>query len=152
MIEIKNEEIVELKHKENFFTIQIGSNVWGVNNPFQYFYKLEGFNKDWIEMPEFDKEARFTNVPPGEYFFSVKVEDKQGNKFSNAATCVVSITPPFWIRWWFVSLIVFFIISLIAFIWWTRMKRIRLSLFNSELNQKLLNTGFAEDKKEVLHV
>ena len=135
---IKNEELIKLNHKENFFTIQIGSNDWGANNSFQYFYKLEGFNKDWIEMPTFDKEARFTNVPPGEYYFIIKIEDKHGNSFSNAASCIISITPPFWTRWWFISLIILFILSFIFFIWWTRIKRIRLSLFNSELNQKLL--------------
>ncbi len=135
---LENEEVVELNYKENFFTIRIGSDIWGANDPFKYFYKLEGFNKDWIEISSLDHEARFTNVPPGEYYFSVKVEDKQGNKISNAASCIISITPPFWIRWWFVSLIGFLILSLVTFIWWTRMKRIRLSLFNSELNQKLL--------------
>ncbi len=135
---LENKELVELNYKENFFTIQIGSNVWGRNNPFKLFYKLEGFNKDWIEIPSSDREARFTNVQPGEYYFKVKVEDKQGNKLSNAASCVISITPPLWVRWWFVTLIILAILSIISIFWWSRLKSMQLSLFNSELNQKLL--------------
>lgn len=135
---IKKNDTIVLNHKENFFTIKIGSNVWGKNNPFKLFYKLEGFNKDWLEMPLFDNKATFTNVPSGKYNFRVKAEDKQGNKYTNIVSCNISIIPPFWVRWWFISLIILSFLSFIYFIWWSHIKEMRLSLFNSELNQKLL--------------
>lgn len=135
---LENHKVVRLNYKENFFTIRIGSNVWGEGNPFRFYYKLENFNKGWVEMSAFEREAHFTNVPPGEYLFRVKVEDRQGNKYVDVATCMVYINPPYWLRWWFVSLVSLAFLSVLVNIWWFRTKSYRLLLFNSELNQKLL--------------
>ncbi len=135
---IKDEEIIKLKHNENFFTIQIGSDIWDTDDTFQFFYKLEGFNKEWITLPPSEREAHFTNVPPGNYIFRVKVEDNMGNRYTNLAECNLSIIPPFWNRWWFFTLLLVLLFSLSYYFWMSRMKSLRLSLFNSELNQKLL--------------
>ncbi len=135
---LENKDTIRLRHKENFFTFRIGSNVWGSDNTFRFFYKLEGFNKEWVALPSSEREAHFTNVPPGHYVFRVKLEDKQGNKYENLAECSLSIIPPFWNRWWFFALLVLLLFSLSYYFWWSRMKSLRLSLFNSELNQKLL--------------
>jgi len=131
-------DTIELNHNENFFTINIGANVWGKEDTYKFSYKLEGFNKDWISISGNSKQAIFTNVPPGEYYFNVHVEDKQGNINTNAASCIIIVNSPFWIRWWFIVILILSALSLISFVLWMRMKSIRLSLFNSELNQKLL--------------
>ncbi len=136
--DIENKDTIKLSHKENFFTIRIGSDVWSSDQTFRFFYKLEGFNKEWVALPSSEREAHFTNVPPGDYIFRVKIEDKLGNKYNNIAECNLSIIPPFWNRWWFFVLLVFVLFSLSYYFWWSRMKSLRLSLFNSELNQKLL--------------
>ncbi len=129
---------VTLTYKENFFRIHIGTNVWGKNSPFRYYYKLNGFNKDWVETGASDLEARFTNVPPGRYDFLVKAEDDQGNKYNNLANCSVIITPPFWQKGWFIFLVFLTVALLLWYFWWSRTKNLRLSVFNMELNQKLL--------------
>jgi streptogramin lyase len=135
---IEKEGEIRLKNTENFFTIQIGSDAWGSDKQYLFFYKLEGFNKDWVLLPHTVREAHFTNVPPGHYVFRVKLEDKSGNKYTNVAECRLSIIPPYWRRGWFIALLVILLFGLSYYFWWTRMKRLRLSLFNSELNQKLL--------------
>ncbi len=135
---LENQKNVSLKNKENFFTIQIGSNVWGTDDLFQYFYKLDGFDKNWIPLSPANREAHFTNVPPGDYSFRIKVEDKQGNRYPDVAECAISIIPPFWIRWWFIALTSLLVFSIILFLSRMRFKSVKLALLNSELDQKLL--------------
>lgn len=131
-------EKVTLNHNENFFTISVGSNSWGEKQGFRYLYKLEGFNPEWIEMPAEERLARFTNVRPGAYDFRVMVTEENGKEVSQATYATITVLPPFWKTWWFILLAVVLIFSLIAVIWWNRIKSLRLSLSNVELNQKLL--------------
>ena len=128
---------ISLNHKENFFTIQVASNEWGKNKKFRYFYKLEGFNKNWIPLPT-ESKANFTNVPAGTYSFRIKIEDKQGNKYPNVSACDIEITPPFWMTWWFVLLIILTISLGLYTAIRTRINTVRMALQNSELDQKLL--------------
>ncbi len=135
---LQNIENIELKHNENFFTISVGSTSWGESKQFRYYYKLEHFNQDWIEMQNNERQARFTNVPPGEYTFHVKITDNQGNVNQNTAFASITIIPPIYRTWWFITLAVLLGISVVLFIWWNRLRSFRLSLSNIELNQKLL--------------
>ncbi len=129
---------VELEHNENFFSIQVGANIWGHEDPFSYYYILEGFNKDWIKLSKSDRLAQFTNVPPGEYVFKVKVAADQGWEYEEPLELDVCIVAPYWMRWWFIAFVVFVIVSVIVIIILYRVRSIKLSLSNSELNQKLL--------------
>ncbi len=133
-----NVSFVELNYDENFFSIVLGSDTWGDDDPFSYYYKLDAFSKEWTEISKTDRVARFTNVPPGNYSFKIRVEDQNGNIYDDAAYCKIRIIPPFWERWWFVLLALFTGLTVIALIWWNRMRRLQLSLSNMELNQKLL--------------
>jgi len=128
---------IHLNYKENFFTIQVASNEWGKNKKFLYFYKLEGFNKNWISLPT-ESNAHFTNVPAGTYSFRIKIEDKQGNKYPNVAACNIEIAPPFWMTWWFVLLMILTISMGLYIAIRARINTVNLALQNSELDQKLL--------------
>ncbi len=135
---LQNIRNIELRHNENFFTISIGSNSWGEDKRFRYFYKLDKFNQDWIEMQNNERLARFTNVPPGDYAFQIKIADNQGNEYKNEAIAKITIIPPVYRTWWFITAIAVIALSLASYIWWNRFKSLRLSLSNAELNQKLL--------------
>jgi len=134
---IMTRDSILLNHKENFFTIQVASNEWGRHKRFQYFYKLEGFDKNWKLLPT-EFEATFTNVPAGTYSFRIKIEDKQGNKYPDVAGCNIIIEPPFWMNWWFILTIILIVGLGLFFAIRTRINTVSLALQNSELDQKLL--------------
>ncbi len=135
---IEKDNNIRLKHNENFFTIQIGSNVWGETDYYTYYYKLEGFTKDWVQLQPRHREVHFTNVPPGNYHFRVKVEDKQGNVYPDIAGCDIAIIPPIWKQSWFLILVSLFFLSGLFFLIRVRFRTMQMALSNSELNQKLL--------------
>ncbi len=67
-------------------------------------YMLAGFNNEWITAHENNRVATFTNIPPGEYEFKVKVSNRFGKWNENYSSLMIEITPPFWKTWWAYSI------------------------------------------------
>jgi signal transduction histidine kinase/ligand-binding sensor domain-containing protein/CheY-like chemotaxis protein len=66
----------------------------------EFRYKLEGFDKDWID-PGGRRTAYYTNLPPGNYTFHVKAANSDG-VWNEAGTSVqFSLPPYFYETWWF---------------------------------------------------
>ncbi len=88
-------EHVDLKHKENVFTIEFASLDFGGNTHDKYAYKLEGFNTDWFYTYGNERKVTYTNLNPGHYIFKVKVLDRDGS-WSPVRSLQINIEPPFW--------------------------------------------------------
>ena len=65
----------------------------------QYKYKLEGFDKDWINAGT-QRNAVYTNLDAGEYTFRVKACNLDGVWNEEGASLKIIIPPPFWATWW----------------------------------------------------
>jgi signal transduction histidine kinase/DNA-binding response OmpR family regulator/ligand-binding sensor domain-containing protein len=89
---------IRLNHRQNFINIQF-SGLNYINPEKTYFrYQLSGVDKQWREeMPgQHFGEAIYTNLPPGEYKFSV-MASFDGHHWPVAAReLVISIQPPLW--------------------------------------------------------
>jgi len=69
-------------------------------NALKYQYWLEGLEEEW-EPVTTASFATFGNLPFDSFVFHVRVQNKEG-VWSDEATYAFTITPPFWLRWWFV--------------------------------------------------
>ena len=58
------------------------------------FYKLEGFNQDWLESEL--GTATFTNLDPGNYEFKVRGISADGLQNEKDTSIKINITPPWW--------------------------------------------------------
>src|SRR4029077_20747626 len=66
-------------------------------------YKLEGFDREWVEAGG-RRTAYYTNLPPGRYVFRVKAANSDGI-WNEAGTSIgFSITPYVYETWWFYPL------------------------------------------------
>jgi len=73
----------------------------------QYAYKMEGFDKEWIQAGT-RRYASYTHLDPGEYVFRVKGSNDDGVWNEAGAFVRLVVVPPFWMTWWFrVSAILF---------------------------------------------
>ncbi len=70
----------------------------------RYRYRLEGFDKEWVEAGA-RREAFYTNVPPGRYRFRVLSSNNDGVWSTEAATFAVRIRPTLFQTWWFYGLV-----------------------------------------------
>jgi signal transduction histidine kinase/ligand-binding sensor domain-containing protein len=89
-----------LAHTNNNFTFEFAAlNFVGAKKN-RYRYKLEGFDKDWVEAGA-RREAIYTNVEPGEYRFHVQTSLAGGGWSDDEATLALVVTPPWWGTWYF---------------------------------------------------
>ena len=69
-----------------------------------YKYKLDPYEKGWIETNATNPLARYTNISPGKYTFRVIGSNNDGVWNEKGATLMITITPPWWQTWWAYSL------------------------------------------------
>jgi len=88
-------ESIDLKYRENVFSIEFASLDFSHSNRDKYAYKLEGFNSDWLYADGTQRRVTYTNLDPGHYTFKVKIMDANG-VWSAEKSLKINIAPPFW--------------------------------------------------------
>ncbi len=69
----------------------------------RYRCKLEGFDRDWIDVGA-RRAAYYTSLPAGSYRFRVIAENNDGVWNKIGADVSFSVLPAFYLRWWFYAL------------------------------------------------
>jgi signal transduction histidine kinase/DNA-binding response OmpR family regulator/streptogramin lyase len=88
-------ESINLKYKENVFSVEFASLDFAHGARDKYAYMLEGFNSDWLYANGNQRRATYTNLGPGKYTFKVKVLGRDG-LWSDVKKLRINIEPPFW--------------------------------------------------------
>ncbi|MES2332724.1 MAG: two-component regulator propeller domain-containing protein [Bacteroidota bacterium] len=106
---------IKLSYKNSTFSFGFAALNYTALENNQYAYKLEGWDKDWNYVGN-ERKASFTNLSPNTYVFRVKASNNDGVWNEEGPSVVITITPPFWITWWFRLLVLLIIASgIIAF-------------------------------------
>jgi signal transduction histidine kinase/ligand-binding sensor domain-containing protein/DNA-binding response OmpR family regulator len=92
---ISKVQSIDLKYKENNFSIEFASLDFTQSTRKKYVYMLEGFNSDWLYANDNQRRVTYTNLDPGHYTFKVKVLNNNG-EWSEEKTLRINIAPPFW--------------------------------------------------------
>jgi signal transduction histidine kinase/ligand-binding sensor domain-containing protein/CheY-like chemotaxis protein len=92
---ISQVQSIDLKYKENVFSIEFTSLDFAHGAGEKYAYMMEGFNADWLYADGNQRRATYTNLGPGHYTFKVKALSRDG-LWSDVKTLQVNIEPPFW--------------------------------------------------------
>jgi signal transduction histidine kinase/ligand-binding sensor domain-containing protein/CheY-like chemotaxis protein/AraC-like DNA-binding protein len=90
---------LKLNYDDNVFAIEFAALNYFNPDKVKYQYKMQGFDKDWINADNKIRKATYTNLDPGDYTFKVRA----GNNDSwnnNELTLNISISPPFWKTTW----------------------------------------------------
>jgi len=92
----------------------------------QFRHQLEGYESTWSE-PGAGRVASFPKLPPGQYRFRVAAANEDGVWNEAGAALTITVLPPFWRTWWFLTLTVLAVLGLVArivhFISTQRLKR-----------------------------
>lgn len=104
-----------LKYNQNVITLQFAALDFVQSEGSLYSYYLEGFDKDWSQ-PDYQRTATYTNLNPGDYIFRVRRAQAGNNESDNELTMNITILPPFWMTWWFRTLMVLVISGLLYFL------------------------------------
>jgi ligand-binding sensor domain-containing protein/two-component sensor histidine kinase len=94
------QEAIRLSHGQNFFSFEFSLLKTNPEQEIPYAYKLEGFDKDWMNLKKL-QPVSYTNVPPGRYVFKVKADSRNGEWLHFSPDVPIIISPPFWKTGWF---------------------------------------------------
>jgi PAS domain S-box-containing protein len=141
-MDLSGHEPIQLSHQQDFISFEFAAFDFQAPQKNQYAYKLEGFDKDWIQAGN-RRFATYTNLPGGQYIFRVKASNGDGVWNETGAAIPVFITPPVWQTWWFIGSLILVAGVLVAggFRW-------RLNMVREQ--NILLETQIAERTSELL--
>lgn len=90
---------LEVGYRRNHLTFTYTAIALAYGQHVRFQYRLIGFDNDWLPATE-ARFASYSNLPQGAYTFEVRAADRQGH-WGASAEVEFTITPPFWLRWWF---------------------------------------------------
>ncbi len=94
---------IELSYRQNFISFEFAALDFTNPGKNRYAYKLDGVNKDWIDIGN-RRFISFTNLGAGHYTFHVKGANNDGVWNETGTAVELIIHPPFWRTWWFLAL------------------------------------------------
>jgi signal transduction histidine kinase/ligand-binding sensor domain-containing protein/AraC-like DNA-binding protein len=116
---------VDLKYNENSFSIDFAALNYFNPDKVRYQYKMQGFDKEWINADNKVRKATYTNLDPGDYIFRVRNSDRNGwNK--KQLVLNVHITPPFWKTTWAYMLYVAAMIGALLYVRHEGIRKLRM--------------------------
>ncbi|HEX3397738.1 MAG TPA: two-component regulator propeller domain-containing protein [Steroidobacteraceae bacterium] len=87
-------------------------------------YRLEGFDKDWIDAGN-RRIAYYTHLPPGRYVFQVTAANNDGVLSAHITELRFRLLPPFFQTWWFRLLAIVSIVAAAAALYRLRVGHLR---------------------------
>jgi signal transduction histidine kinase len=104
------DEHIELGYQDNFLSFDFAALDYHNPKKNQYAYKMEGVDKDWV-YGGMRRHVDYPNLSPGKYVFRVKGSNNDGVWNEEGTAVRITITPPFWGRWWFRGLLLLLLVG-----------------------------------------
>jgi signal transduction histidine kinase/DNA-binding response OmpR family regulator len=145
--EITQTKEITLNHTQSVFTLEFASLNFNLPEKNQYAYKLEGFDKEWNYVGA-KRSATYTNLDAGRYVFHVIGSNNDGVWNKKGTTLRVIITPPFWLTWWFKTILVLSLIGLVVGYFRSRTDALNKQRIKLEQQVKIKTKQLVESTKE----
>ncbi|MBV6441997.1 MAG: hypothetical protein EPGJADBJ_03695 [Saprospiraceae bacterium] len=130
-----------LEYSQNVISFDFVALDYAAPAAIQYAYQLVGFDKDWQYVGN-KRSVTFTNLDPGAYVFQVKATNGDGVWGSKMASLAITVLPPWWRTWWFLSLALLAVAGLLAAFYRYRIRQIK--------EREAVNQRITEVKMEAL--
>jgi diguanylate cyclase (GGDEF)-like protein len=94
---------IPLGYQDDVVTFRFAALDFTVPAENHYAYRLEGFDKDWVQAGN-TRQATYTNLSGGQYVFRVRGANSDGKWNEEGLAIGLSVEAPPWQRWWAVML------------------------------------------------
>jgi signal transduction histidine kinase/ligand-binding sensor domain-containing protein len=104
----------------------------------QFQYRLEGWEKDWVDAASNKRVAEYSYIPPGSYIFHVRASNSDGVWNETGASLALIVLPHFWQTFWFHALtVIAAIVLVVGIVLFITLRRTQLKLERLERQQDL---------------
>jgi len=140
---------IQLDHKTKHFSF--GFSAVGAIKPenVNYYYKLEGWDDEWIKADNTTKLANYINIPAGNYRFEVRAVDTDGFWEDVNTEIQLRIKPHPFMTWWALA---FYFVAFLILLWLVILNRTRLLKQRAEWleGEVTLRTKEIQSQKETI--
>lgn len=88
---------VSLSFDQNSFDLKFTAMDFTAPQKIKYAYRLAGLEEEWTFKSSGNQQARYLNVPPGQYEFTLMCSDSKGLWTRQALTIPIEIQPSIWL-------------------------------------------------------
>ncbi len=113
---------IKLKYNQNTLNIELIP--IGVAAGSKLSWKMEGLDEDWSQ-PVSQRILNYSNIPSKEYNLKIRLYDNSLSQILAERTLAIKITPPFWVTWWFLAILLVLISSIAYFILWNYINQLK---------------------------
>ena len=140
-------QTIDLSHDQNYITLQFTSSNYTQADRNLFKYRLLGYQNEWVTTGQ--RQARFTNLKPGEYTFELMTANNDGLWNTQARQLKVVIHPSIWNQAWFRFMLVLVALVLAGgFILW-RFRQINRQRIRLEREVRNRTKQIARQKGEI---
>jgi diguanylate cyclase (GGDEF)-like protein len=105
-------ESVELDYEDDMVTLEFAALDYSAPEDNRYTCKLEGFDRDWIDLGPIRRQT-YTNLDPGDYTFGVRGANNDGVWNETGIALGMVVQPPPWQTWWAYSIYTLILLAVI---------------------------------------
>ncbi len=124
LVDLSGHARLEIPYWQNFIAFEFAALDFQDPQKNQYAYQLEGFDPGWIEAGA-RRYASYTSLPAGNYTFRVKASNSDGVWNETGVALPLTIIPPLWQTWWFLTGAGILALGMVAFAFVARIRSIR---------------------------
>ena len=111
-------------YSQNFITFHFAAPDYFQSQKTIYRCMLEGVDHDWIDLGT-STSKDYTTLPPGDYIFKVQAASGEGVWSPGITYVRLSISPPWWLTWWFRAFIILGATWLLYLFYRARLKKVK---------------------------
>ena len=119
-----NEEGLDLAYDQDTVSFEFAALDYAAPERNQYRYKLEGFDKEWIELGN-RRRVTYTDLDDGAYLLRVQAANSDGIWNESGLTIPVRVSPAPWDTWWAWLGYAAAVVQLGVFLWLAHRRKIR---------------------------
>lgn len=109
---ITDMDALTLTHNDRIFSIEYAALNYIHTEKNEYAYMMEGIEKSWNHVGK-RRFVTYADLAPGDYVFRVKASNNHGVWNEEGVSLKITVKPPFWVTWWFRSVLFVFVLLLV---------------------------------------
>jgi diguanylate cyclase (GGDEF)-like protein len=115
---------IQLGYRDDVITFRFAALDFTAPHENRYTYKLEGFDKDWVQAGN-EQQATYTNLAGGRYVFRVRGANSDGHWNQEGLAVNVNVESPPWVRWWAFAIYAFLFGLALYAVWAAQQRRVK---------------------------
>ncbi|MGL4520009.1 MAG: hybrid sensor histidine kinase/response regulator transcription factor [Phocaeicola sp.] len=143
--------VVELHERDKSLYIEFAALTYDGSNQNAYYYRLKGFDDNWIKTPSNRRTATYTNLKAGTYLFELLYAPDGIHATEESQTLTIRVAPYFYKTPWFLLCITLLVLLILYRIWVFRIRSLQEQ--QEILHKKVeIRTRELEEQKKLLAI